>query len=228
MSKYDWQRHGSDPGREPQDGGSDFGPGKDGPAPPGEASGDGPEADAEPRPRTIEQALDLIDRLREQVAAKTVELSEAKDHLLRERAELENFKRRMQREKNESLRYASEHLLRDMLPVLDNLERAVEAASSAEAHSPDAAVQEARVDSLVTGVKMVLHQFRETLARFGVTRIESTGQHFDPSHHEAVAHVETDQQPAGAVVDEHASGYRLHERLLRPAQVTVAKAPRVH
>ena len=228
MSKYDWQRHGSDPGQAAQDGTSDFGAGRDSPAPPSAASSDGSEAGSEPRPRTIEQALDVVDRLQEQVAAKTAELAEAKDQLLRERAELENFKRRMQREKNESLRYASEHLLRDMLPVLDNLERAVEAASSPEAHSPDAAVQASRVESLVTGVKMVLHQFRETLARFGVTRIESTGQHFDPSHHEAVAHVETDQQPAGAVVDEHASGYRLHERLLRPAQVTVAKARRAN
>src|SRR5258708_2038633 len=82
---------------------------------------------------------------------------------------------------------ASEHLLRDILPVLDNLERAVGAASSSEANSTDAAVQASRVESLVTGVKMVLHQFRETLGRFGVTRIESAGQNFDPSHHEAVA-----------------------------------------
>ena len=192
-------------------------------AKPSGAATDGPEG-SDARPRTVDQALDLVDQLREQLSAKAAEVATAKDQLLRERAELENFKRRMQREKSEALRYASEQLLRDILPVLDNLERAVGAASSSEASSTDAAVQASRVESLVTGIKMVLHQFRETLGRFGVTRIESAGQNFDPSHHEAVAHVETDQHPTGAVVDEHASGYRLHERLLRPAQVTVAKS----
>jgi molecular chaperone GrpE len=227
MSKYDWQRPGHDAGPAAHQGGaseSDPTTGTDGATQ--DPQGDGPDASTESRPRTMDQALDLIDALREQVAARTADVAQARDQLLRERAELENFKRRMQREKNESLRYASEQLLREILPVLDNLERAVGAASSAEAKSTDAAVQASRVESLVTGVKMVLHQLKETLGRFGVTRIESTGQNFDPSHHEAVAHVETDQQPAGAVVDEHASGYRLHERLLRPAQVTVAKAPR--
>ncbi len=105
--------------------------------------------------------------------------------------------------------------------MIDNLERAIDAASKGAAgESPQ---QAARVDNLVTGVKMVVQQFVETLGRFGVTRVVAAGQPFDPAHHEAVAHVDTDQHPAGNVVDEHAPGYRLHERLLRPAQVTVAK-----
>ena len=178
----------------------------------------------EQRPRTVEQALDTIDRLREQLDAKSAEIDQTRDRLLREHAELENFKRRMQREKSESLRYASEQLLRDLLPVIDNLERAIDAASKAPAGEPPAA--SARVDGLVTGVKMVLHQLGETLGRFGVTRVPAAGQPFDPAHHEAVAHVDTDEHPPGAVVDEYASGYRLHDRLLRPAQVTVAKPQR--
>jgi molecular chaperone GrpE len=219
MSNQDWQKPDGGPGQERPDA-TDAGP--------HDASGQAPDREGtEERRRTMDQALDAIDRLRAEVAAKSTELDAAKDRLLRERADLENFKRRMQREKSESLRYASEQLLREILPVLDNLERAVEAAGAAEA-TPDPGTQAARIDALVTGVKMVLHQFRETLGRFGVTRIESTGRSFDPSHHEAVAHVETHEHQAGAVIDEHASGYRLHERLLRPAQVTVAKAPRVH
>jgi molecular chaperone GrpE len=223
MSRYDWQRHDQQYGQSaPADEGNGARAESNEAAKPSEAS----ETAGDERPRTIEQALDMIDRLRDEVAARSAELATAKDQLLRERAELENFKRRMQREKSEALRYASEHLLRDILPVLDNLERAIDAATAAETGGVDPATQASRMDALVTGIKMVLHQFMETLGRFGVSRVSSTGEAFDPSHHEAVAHVETDEQPAGAVVDEHAPGYRLHERLLRPAQVTVAKAKR--
>lgn len=226
MSRYDWQKPDQRYGHDAPAGEGDAGNGAraDG----GDAAGstEGSSDAGEAPPRTIEQALDAIDRLREEVAARNSEIAAAKDQLLRERAELENFKRRMQREKGEALRYASEQLLRDILPVIDNLERAIDAAIAAETGSTDPATLTSRMDALVTGIKMVLHQFKETLGRFGVTRVESTGQLFDPSHHEAVAHVETAEQPAGAVVDEHAPGYRLHERLLRPAQVTVAKAPR--
>jgi molecular chaperone GrpE len=188
---------------------------------PGQGDAQPAEGAAEATPRNLDQALDVIDRLREQVAAKSADVEKLADQLLRERAELENFKRRMQRERSEALRYASEHLLRDLLPVIDNLERAVDAASKGAAgETPQ---QATRVENLVTGVKMVVQQFVDTLGRFGVTRVAAAGQAFDPTHHEALAHVDSDQHPAGSVVDEHAPGYRLHERLLRPAQVTVAK-----
>jgi molecular chaperone GrpE len=220
MSKEQWEgRDGSRSGDGPQtyDAQGNAAPQAAGPADPPPTADSG----AEPGPRNLDQALDAIDRLREQVAAQSAETERLKDQLLRERAELENFKRRMQRERSESLRYASEHLLRDLLPVIDNLERAIEAAArGAAGETPQ---QASRVENLVTGVKMVVNQFVETLGRFGVTRVPAAGQAFDPAHHEAVAHVDTDQHPAGNVVDEHAPGYRLHERLLRPAQVTVAK-----
>lgn len=221
MSKEQWEgRDGPRPGDGTQ--GYDahghaqpHAPGQTDPPPAGAA------AASEPNPRNLDQALDTIDQLREQIGAKNADMEKLKDQLLRERAELENFKRRMQREKSESLRYASEHLLRDLLPVIDNLERAIDAAAKGAAgETPQ---QAARVENLVTGVKMVVSQFIETLGRFGVTRVPAAGQTFDPAHHEAVAHVDTEHHPAGNVVDEHAPGYRLHERLLRPAQVTVAK-----
>jgi len=220
MSKH--HREGSDAGERPAHPPEAPGalPGTAQAAP--DETGTGPgEAGDDPPPRSFDQALDVIDRLREQLAAKSTELGELKDRLLRDHADLENFKRRMQREKSDALRYASEHLLRDLLPVMDNLHRAIDAARTP---GGDTSAQ-SRIDGLVTGVKMVLHQFTETLSRFGVTRVESAGQAFDPSHHEAVAHVESAEQLPGSVVDEYVSGYRLHDRLLRPAQVTVAKPP---
>lgn len=177
--------------------------------------------DEETRPRTLEQALDRIDLLREQLAAKTAEVLDGQEKVLRERAELENFKRRMQRDKTEALRYACEPLLRDLLPVIDNLERAVGAARDGKG-TP---ATEDRIAGLVTGVEMVLHQFLEVLGRSGVSRIAAVDRPFDPNEHEAVATVETLDKPSGTVLEEHAPGYRLHDRLLRPAQVTVAKAP---
>ncbi len=178
----------------------------------------GPPAEPE-RPRTLEQALDMIDDLREQLLAKTDEATETYDRLLRERAELENFKKRMHREKVEALRYATEPLLRDLLPVVDNIELAIQAAKAA-GDQPGAR----QIEALLTGVEMVLHQFTEVLERHGVNRVSSVGEPFDPSRHEAVAHVESDEAAPGAVLEQYRAGYRLHDRLLRPAQVSVAKA----
>jgi len=216
MSKYDWPRHGNDPGPSAQGGSPpDFsGAASEDAARPSSAPTDGPEAGSDPRPRTVDQALDLVDQLREQLAAKEAEVATAKDQLLRERAELENFKRRMQRERSEALRYASEHLLRDLLPVVDNLERALE---------------HARVDgngrSIIEGVELVLKGLVDVLQRHGVTKLDAAGTTFDPTHHEAVAHVETAELEPNRVLEQHQPGYVLNERLLRPALVSVSKAP---
>lgn len=185
-------------------------------------AGGGSAAESEPhaaaRPQTLDQAVELIEALRAELAARQAELDRARDHLLRERAELENFKRRMQREKAEALRFANEGLVRELLPVVDNLELAVKAAGKAES-------AEGPLGGLLTGVEMVLKQFSDALERCGVSRIEARGTPFDPSAHEAVAQVESEHAPEGAVVEEHRPGYRLHDRLLRAAQVTVAKSP---
>lgn len=162
-----------------------------------------------------ESAEDEIDRLRQEVDAKSTEAAQNYDRFLRERADLENFKRRAQRERADTLRFGSEQLVRDLLPVVDNLERAIE-----HAQTSGEGVQ------LVEGVRLVLKGALDVLARNGITRIEAIGQPFDPAFHEAIAQVENDEVEANHVVQQFQPGYRLHDRLLRPAQVSVSGGPK--
>jgi molecular chaperone GrpE len=152
--------------------------------------------------------------LQAQLAEKEAKAKTNYDLFLRERAELENFKRRMQREKSEALRFANEPLLRDLLPVVDNLERATIHAQGGGNEQP-----------LLEGVTLVLRSFLDVLEKHGVTRMTAKGEPFDPSKHDAVAQVESSEVAANTVLDEHASGYSLHDRLLRAAMVSVSKAP---
>ena len=169
---------------------------------------------AEHDDQAAQDTPDELTLVRAQLLAQEALAKEKDDLLLRERAELENFKRRMQREKSESLRFASEPLLRDILPVIDNLERAV-------AHAKESDGSQA----LVEGVELVLRSLLDTIGRHGVSRVKAKGEVFDPSRHEAVAQVENTELAPNTVLDEHQSGYQLHDRLLRPAMVSVAKAP---
>ena len=150
-----------------------------------------------------------IDQLRRQLQEKTEEAARNYDLYLRERAEAANFKKRLAREKSEALRFASEPLVRDLLPVVDNLERAVEHA-------------EGDGQSVIEGVRLVLKSLVDILGRHGVKRIEAVGEQFDPTRHEAMAQVESREHEPNQVVDQHHSGYLLHDRLLRPALVTVS------
>ncbi len=152
--------------------------------------------------------------LQAELEEKAAEAQANYDLFVRERAELENFKRRMQREKSESLRFAVEPLVRDILPVVDNLERAVKHTEGNE-----------NGQALVEGVELVLRSFLEALEKHGVCRMKAKDEIFDPTKHQAVAQVENAQLTPNTVVDEHQPGYQLHERLLRPAMVTVSKAP---
>jgi len=161
-----------------------------------------------------ESAVDELAALRMQVEEKSREAKANYDLFLRERAENENFKRRMQRDKSEALRFANEPLVRAILPVLDNLERAL---AHAQAGSGG--------QSLVDGVTLVARAFLETLEKHGVSRVSAKGQTFDPTRHEAMAQVDSTEMAPNTVVDEYTPAYMLHDRLLRPALVTVAKAP---
>ncbi len=155
---------------------------------------------------------DRVADLEVELAAAREELRQANDRVLRERADAENLKKRVAREQSETVRYGTERLVRDLLPIVDNLERAVQAAQGGGNGNP-----------LVEGVSLVLKGLLDVLARHGVTRVESEGVRFDPAQHEAVAHVESAEHEPNAVMQEHQPGYRLHDRLLRPALVTVSK-----
>ncbi len=150
-----------------------------------------------------------IEELKQQLAEAQAEARASHDRFLRERAELENFKKRMQREKAEALRFASEPLIRELLPVVDNLERAL------EHDSGDG-------QSVRDGVRLVLKSLLELLDRHGVKRIDAVGEPFDPSRHEAMAQVPSAEHEPNQVIAQHHSGYLLHDRLLRPALVTVS------
>jgi molecular chaperone GrpE len=136
------------------------------------------------------------------------------DLYLRERAEMENFRKRSQRDKEEFRIFTRKELLLEVLPVLDNLERAISHAG-----------QNGESQGLLEGVTMTVTQFRKVIEDFGARPITAVGAPFDPNLHQAMAQVETDEQPPGTVVSEFQRGYLLHDRLLRPALVVVAKTP---
>jgi molecular chaperone GrpE len=163
---------------------------------------------AEHGPLSADEIADLKDR-----AAK------ADDHwqrLLRTTADFENFKKRATREKQDSIKYANESLLQKLIPVLDNFDMAL---SAAQAASGDSA------QSLQTGINMIYQQLKNTLTETGLEEVDATGKTFDPNLHEAVSQKETTEAPEGTVVQQMRKGYKLRERLLRPASVVVAKKP---
>ena len=128
-------------------------------------------------------------------------------------ADFENYKRRTRQELADRTQYANEELLRRLLPILDNFQRALD-------HTP------ANVDpGWLEGIRLVARQFEATLAEQGLTPIAALGQKFDPSQHEAIARQETDEQEEGTVVEEMQPGYRFHDRVLRPTLVKVAQPP---
>ena len=163
-------------------------------------------------------ASDEVTRLRAEVELSQAlgretkaKLDDVHERWLRAVADLENSKKRGVREREEIQKFGVEQVVKDLLPVLDNLDRALAAAAAD--------------DPLVEGVKLVRASFEQALARHGVKGFSAMGQPFDPARHEALMQVPTDEAAPGTVVMEHARGFTLHERLVRPAMVGVAVAP---
>lgn len=159
-----------------------------------------------------------VETLRAQVELSTAKgretmekLRETHDRLLRATADLDNYKKRAAKEREEIQKFGIEKVLKDILPVLDGLDRALSSAP------PD--------DPLADGVRLVRATLEQALARHGVVGFSALGEKFDPALHEALMQVPTADQPAGTVVLEHARGFKLHERLIRPALVGVAVEP---
>lgn len=181
---------------------------------PSESPPEAPEAPAidatdEARPEADESELaeDDLQKLR-------AELEHAQDRALRIRAELENYRKRAARQMEEELRYASLPLIRDLLPVWDNIGRAIEAAGKGH----DSA-------GLLEGFQMVAEQFENVLARHHCTKIDALGKPFDPNRHEAILQQPSDDHPANTVVHVAQTGFLLHDRVVRPSQVIVSAAP---
>jgi molecular chaperone GrpE len=138
-------------------------------------------------------------------------LKDEHERLLRAAADLENYKKRAARERDDIQRFGVEKLVKDLLPAIDNLDRALAAAP------PD--------DPLAAGVRLVRSNLEQALARHGVAGFSALGEKFDPALHEALMQVPTADRPPGTVVVEHARGFKLHDRLVRPAMVGVAVEP---
>ena len=155
----------------------------------------------------------LVEKLKGQIADKDKEITELKDRYLRSLAESENARKRIRQQSEETVRLQRENLLRELLPIVDNLERAVDAARGGGNGKP-----------IVEGVEMVLRSVLDFLKTHGVTQVTSVGQPFDPQRHEAVDQIESSQHPPNTVVNEFHRGYQIGDRLLRPARVAVAKA----
>lgn len=151
----------------------------------------------------------------ETVDALRREVEQNRDLYLRARADLENYRKRAQRDKEDLAKFANENILREILPVLDNLERAVEHAGK----------DDKAQGSLLEGVQMTVDMFGRLIERFGVVPITTVGEAFDPSRHEAVGQIGSAEHAPNTVVQELQRGYLLNDRLLRPAMVMVAKAP---
>jgi len=148
-------------------------------------------------------------------AALRAEVDTLRDRLLRLQADFENVRKRHLKEREESYQYGHQNLVKDLLPTVDNLERALEHARS----------EGARLEGLVEGVELVLRELAGVLGRHGVREIEADGQPFDPAVHEALAQAHAPDAPPNTVVQVVQKGFLLRERLLRPAKVLVSAPP---
>ena len=174
-------------------------------APPGDQSG------ADPRDQAAELAL--IEQLQEELAAANAALETAKADLLYERASFQNFRRRKEDEGREQARFGGREVVVQLLPVIDNFERALAAAE-----------QSANFEALIAGVRATMKQLTAVLDKAGVTPIESVGMPFDTALHEAVGHTHRPDLPANTVAEEVQRGYRMHDQVLRHALVKVTGA----
>lgn len=155
-----------------------------------------------------------FDELAKQLSAAEEDAKAHYDKLLRVMAELDNFKKRSDREKQEMVRYSNEQLVKDLLPVLDGLDRVLE-------HLPQGASKE--LVDFVSGVQLVAKQLINILDKYGLKEIPSEGERFNPEVHEAVAHLPSNEVEADHIIEVHRKGYILNDRVVRAAMVTVSK-----
>ena len=173
----------------------------------------------EPNPELNQETESSTDPRDEQIAmlSKQVEvlaaaLKEAKDEQLRAMAESQNVQRRMRQQHEIDRKYGAVPVIQDLIPVLDNFERTIQAGTKG-----------ASPESLIEGIRAIERQIAKVLEGHDLVRIEAKGQQFDPEFHDAIATLETNEHPDDLVIDELEAGYRIHDRVIRPARVRVAK-----
>ena len=168
----------------------------------------------EEEPAKKEEAKELspLEQLEEQIRLKDEEILKQKDTFLREKAELENFKKRLTKEKEDFVQFANERLLKELLQIEDNLERAM-------------AAPNATLESLKEGVEMIQKQFKDFLKTQKVAAIEALGKPFDPNLHEVLNQQESEEHEENTVIEEYSKGFTLNGRILRPAKVVISKKP---
>ncbi len=163
-------------------------------------------------PEYITVSASLVKGLEQQVKESTAKAAEAQDKLIRTLAEWDNFRKRIAKEKEDSIRFANEGLLETLLPIVDNFELGMQAAATA-----------ADAKSIAVGLQMVLGQIQNFLRDSGLEVIDSVGKPFDPHRQEAIGHQPSDKIPEGSVLSQNRKGYLLKGKLLRAATVTVSQ-----
>lgn len=184
-------------------------------------------ADAQARDQAFKDVLEQGPATQPSTDADSLEarLAESEREVLRVRAEMENFRKRMQRDSDQQLKYANVPLVRDLIEVVDNLKRGLEAAgpdSGQDVVGQASTAAATQTNALRDGMKIVLDQLTGVMAKYGCKSIESVGHEFDPNVHEAIAQTPSQQYPAGTVMQEVATGYLLHDRVVRPSSVIVS------
>ncbi len=185
---------------------------------PSEAAEDAKEAAEEPF--IASDQTGEIESLKSEIEKKSQQAKESHDKYVRLYAEFENYKKRIVKDREELQKFANERLIKDILPIIDNLERAVEHAKEPSEGSKGE-LQD--IKGLIAGIELTIKQFKDMLGSLGVEEVKSVGEPFDPTRHEAVSHVETDEHDNNIIINEFQKGYLLNNRILRPAMVSVAK-----
>jgi molecular chaperone GrpE len=160
----------------------------------------------------VQNETDKVKELENLIEEKNKEIEELNNKYLRLLAETENMKKRLEKEKKDFLEYANENLLKDLLPVIDNMERAVTHAD-----------EEANIDDFIKGVELILTNFKKILEKYDVKEVDALHKPFDPNYHEAMTLMENNEHPSNTVVEEMQKGYTFKNRLLRPSLVAVSK-----
>lgn len=161
-----------------------------------------------------EEQVDEIEALKSQLAEKEEEVRSLNDEMLRNRADTENFRKRLRKEKEDAVHFANKNFIKEILPISENLDRALSA-------------ENASADSLKEGVEMISNQFHSFLEKARVEPISAKGEKFDPAIHEVLSQIESEEHEENTILEEYSKGYTLNGEVIVPAKVVISKKPEI-